>query len=293
MRCKKHLPDLSSNVGVCATCLRERLIVLVAVEDGRRYDPQPPPLLFPRSVSPYITRRKSDYPGHSHTLSDQRFYSTPQVGPTGVSIGTASLYKKKSSKFSLFSNLFRSKSRKVDFVNENPRVSVSNSGGSHASGSPSSPSWFSAMLSGRRKKQSRLFTTEENHNQNQPVVSRRPYGYRDRGMSPARYSQDGVDEECHTGEFSGYSSESSQGWRETPKRATAYSSRRNNRLNHSRNNVTGLTFCLSPLVRASPNRRLPPETSLSGDKPHLSNAASYCANRSRKLADIGRFNPNY
>jgi hypothetical protein len=149
------------------------------------------------------------------------------------------------------------------------------------------------MLSGRRKKQSRLFTTEENHNQNQPVVSRRPYGYRDRGMSPARYSQDGVDEECHTGEFSGYSSESSQGWRETPKRATAYSSRRNNRLNHSRNNVTGLTFCLSPLVRASPNRRLPPETSLSGDKPHLSNAASYCANRSRKLADIGRFNPNY
>ncbi|KAM7476211.1 hypothetical protein LguiB_023454 [Lonicera macranthoides] len=301
MRCKKHFNDLSSSVGVCATCLRERLFALVAaqaVEDRRKYDSQqPPPLVFPRSVSPYITRRKSDntdwqtHHHHHHSISDQRFYSTPQVGPTGFTIGTASSYKKKHSKFSLLSNLFRSRSRKVD-LEEDHRVSVSNSRESCTT----SPSWFSSMLSGHRKKQSRLFSMEDSNTGGASRNVAGVYGNRDRGMSPARYSEDGAEEEC-----TGYSSESSQGWRETPTRATRATRGGGRPMNHGRN-VSGLAFCLSPMVRASPNRHwnqkgMPPDMSVNGDtrvqvKPHLSNAASYCANRSRKLADFGRFNPN-
>lgn len=113
-------------------------------------------------------------------------------------------------------------------------------------------------------------------------------------MSPARFPEDGEEEECYD---SGYSSESSQGWKQTPRR-----NQHARRPNHGRN-VTGLAFCLSPLVRASPNRHwnqkgMPPETAFSGEirvsvKPHISNAAAFCANRSRKLADFGRSNPNH
>uniref|UniRef100_A0A5B6ZK72 Uncharacterized protein n=1 Tax=Davidia involucrata TaxID=16924 RepID=A0A5B6ZK72_DAVIN len=311
MRCKKHLTDLSSNVGVCASCLRERLFALIAAqaqsqaraqarqaaqEDRRKSDSHPPPLIFPRSVSPYICRRKSDNSDwnhdhrHHHSLSDQRFYSTPQVGPTGA-IVTASSYKKKHSKFSLFSNLFRSKSEKTD---SDHRVSVSNSGDS-CTASSSSVSWFSSILSVSRKKQSRLFSLDEST----AAGVRRPCRNRDRGMSPARYSNDGENEECCE-RSSGYSSESSQGWKQTPRRA-APPVRPGGRPSHSRN-VSGLAFCLSPLVRASPNRHwnqkgMPPDMAVSGEikvpvKPHLSTAASFCANRSRKLADFGRFNHN-
>uniref|UniRef100_M0ZN37 Uncharacterized protein n=1 Tax=Solanum tuberosum TaxID=4113 RepID=M0ZN37_SOLTU len=110
MRCKKHLSDLSSSVGVCASCLRERLFAVMAAqaqaqaqarvqvqqqlfqEDHRKSDGNPPPLMFPRSVSPYISRRKSDTTPwqfqHNSlpSIRDQRFYSTPQVGPNGFRI---------------------------------------------------------------------------------------------------------------------------------------------------------------------------------------------------------------
>ncbi|KAG2258691.1 hypothetical protein Bca52824_077985 [Brassica carinata] len=61
-------------------------------------------------------------------------------------------------------------------------------------------------------------------------------------------------------------------------------------------------FCLSPLVRASPNCpfkrkiRFPSEFNGNGgevtvpEKPHIAEAASFCANRSKKLVDIGRVN---
>ncbi|KAK4416104.1 hypothetical protein Salat_2717800 [Sesamum alatum] len=297
MKCKKHLTDLSSSVGVCASCLRERLVAIIAAQaqalaqqDRRKSEAQqPPPLSFPRSVSPYISRRKSEaavaastwqFHGENHHL--QRFYSTPQVGPTGAI--TVEVKKSKGGRFSsLFSGLFRSKSAKPDLGSgpiSDPGVSVD--------ACSASPSWFSTIIPGRRKKKVRTFSIDESTT----GAQRRTCRNRDRGMSPARYS-DEEDEHCHGGS-SGHSSESSPGWRQTPRRTPA-SMRRGG----GRATVSGLAFCLSPLVRASPNHHwnqkgVPPEVVVAGEsrfqqKAHLSTAASFCKNRSRKLADFGSY----
>ncbi|KAK6117764.1 hypothetical protein DH2020_048493 [Rehmannia glutinosa] len=305
MRCKKHPTDVSSTVGVCASCLRERLFAIIAAQaqaqalkqaqqDCRKSDTQlPPPLSFPRSVSPYISRRKSDtstatWQSHGH---HHRFHSTPQVGPTGsitveIKKDTA---KSKGGRFSsLFLGLFRSKSNKPGFGSgpiSDPGVSVDSCS--------TSPSWFSTIITGRRKKKIRTFSTDESKSGAQRRICRD----RDRGMSPARYSDD-ADEHCHGGS-SGYSSESSQGWRQTPRRTPASMRRGGGKVSGHSKNVSGLTFCLSPLVRPSPNHHrnqkgVPPEMVVSGEsrvptKPHFSAAASFCKNRSRKLADFGRY----
>lgn len=307
MRCKKHLSDVSSGVGVCSSCLRERLFSLIAAqarqqqaqaqvqaqEESRKSDPHPPPLVFPRSVSPYVSRRKSDYSWpHHHNLPDRRFYSTPQVGPSTTTATSISSSDNKHRKFSLFSNFFRSKSDK-------PRLDpcVRKDSSEVASSSSSSPSWFSNLISCRRKKQTKLFS-----HQDSIAGGRRNWRMRDRGMSPAGESEDG--EGCGDCEGqSGYSSETSQGWRRTPMAPPQAMAIRRGRSGHSRN-VSGLAFCLSPLVRASPSRHwnqkgAPPDmVGLSGEvrvsvKPHLSTAASFCANRSRKLTDYGRSNYNH
>ncbi|GLU00334.1 hypothetical protein SLE2022_177110 [Rubroshorea leprosula] len=303
MKCKKHLTDLSSSVGVCASCLRERLLALIAaqtqalaqshqahlaqaaLDDRRNFDP--PPLLFPRSVSPYVTRRKSD--GSSVSCSHhQRFYSTPQVGPRFSSAATTTdcaasgVFNKKKGRLSLISNLFRSRSEKL---NLDPRAAAPDSY-EDPSSSPSS-SWFSTIFSVRRKKQqSNMFYMEESSAGDR--ISRRVI---DRGMSPVG-REDNEDEGGDRSPY-GSSSEASPGWRRTPV-ATRRSKGRS---------VSGLTFCLSPLVRASPNRHwnqkggLPPEIGLPGEirapvKPCLATAAPFCKSRSRKLADFGRVNPN-
>ncbi|URD89245.1 transposon protein [Musa troglodytarum] len=61
MKCTRH--PLDDGVGVCAPCLRERLLALDAATapspDDRKattQTPSPPPLPFPRSVSPYVPR---------------------------------------------------------------------------------------------------------------------------------------------------------------------------------------------------------------------------------------------
>ncbi|KAJ1443597.1 hypothetical protein SESBI_00181 [Sesbania bispinosa] len=193
MRCKKHLPDLSSTVGVCATCLRERLIALIAAqaqaqaqltrvtsrasdECSRNSDPNPPPpLIFPRSVSPYVSRRKSDYAAGWHDSGDRRerlFYSTPQLGPTFYAAnstynGNTRSLKKRLSKFWIFSNLFRSRSEKFQ---SDPSFEQSSS---------ASPSWFSTIFPARRKNQDRTGMTEDSS-----VGARRRYRTTDRGMSP-------------------------------------------------------------------------------------------------------------
>ncbi|KAI3449020.1 hypothetical protein Pfo_005685 [Paulownia fortunei] len=304
MRCKKHPTDVSSGVGVCASCLRERLFAIIAAQaqaqaqlhhaqqDCLKSDTQqPPPLSFPRSVSPYISRRKSDtatatWQPHGH---HPRFYSTPQVGPTGsITVEFKKNTKSKGGRFSsLFLGLFRSKSEKPDLGSgpiSDPGVSVDSCS--------ASPSWFSTIITGRRKKKIRTFSIDESKTGAQRKTCRN----RDRGMSPARYSDD-EDEHCHGGS-SGYSSESSQGWRQTPRRTPASMRRGGGRAAGHITNVSGLAFCLSPLVRASPNRHwnqkgVPPEMVVAGEsrvppKPHLSAAASFCKNRSRKLADFGR-----
>lgn len=330
MRCKKHVTDLSSTIGVCASCLRERLFVLIAaqVQENRRKSdsnpPPPPPLVFPRSVSPYISRRKSDTTVsswtdtqhqllHPHSLPDQRFYSTPQVGPSGsLTISASASYfkqqNKKNGRFSLFANLFRSKSDKLESEISGPSQIVANSRArdscTAASSSSSSPSWFSAILSGRGKKQNRTFSVDESAaigGGHRRVCRNHP----ERGMSPNRYPEE-EEEHYHNGS-SGYSSESSQQWKQTPRRTPAWMGP-GRRLGGGKSgqcrNVSGMGFCLSPLVRASPSshwnqKGITPEKVVSGEtrvvpvKPHLSNAAaSFCKNRSRKLADFGRFHQN-
>ncbi|EYU42315.1 hypothetical protein MIMGU_mgv1a010467mg [Erythranthe guttata] len=305
MKCKRHPADLSNRVGVCASCLRERLSAIIAAQvlkqahhECLKSDAQKPRSLpFPRSVSPYISRRKSDTAAATWQIQG-RFYSTPHVGPTGSitveikssSTGSGGVGGRFSS---LISGLFRSKSDKPDSNHgpvPDPRVTVDSCS--------ANPSWFSTIIRGGRKKKIRNFSIDENPSGTQP---RRTCRIRDRGMSPETYPPDD-DEHCHGGS-SGYSSESSPGWKQTPRRTPASTRRGGGRAaaaGHSSNNISAFAFCLSPLVRASPNRQwsqkgAPPEMAVAGEsrapaKPHLSTAASFCKNRSRKLADFGRYN---
>lgn len=329
MRCKKHYTDLSSIVGVCASCLRERLFSLVAAQEQARAQAQSQGqnleeknrnsdthLVFPRSVSPYISRRKSDnsaastvaeaWPNDSHhynrhhSLPDQRYFSTPQVGPTTGGYNSSRKKRHSFIRFSLLSNLFRSKKRNED---SDPRVSVSNSGGScgggdSATSAMSSPSWFSNIRSGGGSRMKQTFYCKEASTAFGAGVMRKLY-CPDRGMSPVRYSDGyggGVEDEFCDGS-SGY--ESCESRKQTPWRTPAHPSVRRGGGGGNGKNVSGLTFCLSPLFRASPNRHwnqkgMPP---VDGEmrapvKPHLSITKSFCANRSRKLADFGRFNTN-
>lgn len=316
MRCRKHHPeDLSSTVGVCASCLRERLIALIAAQEKahlarvssrasddhpRKSDPNPPPpLVFPRSVSPYVSRRKSDYASwQSCDRHNNLFYSTPQLGPTfgtgnseansGFPGRTSSSLKKKTGRFWIFSSLFRSRSDKLE---ANPRISSQES---CEPSSSASPSWFSMIFPPRRKNMDRMNSLEGS-----TATGRSRYRPTDRGMSPVTNESCVVDcDGCDRSPSAGnYSTETSPRWRKTPSTAP-YATRRSR---HVRN-VSGMAFCLSPLVRASPNphwnpKGLPPEVVAAGEmrgttaaKPHLSTASSFCANRSRKLADFGRAN---
>ncbi|XP_051144293.1 uncharacterized protein LOC127260565 [Andrographis paniculata] len=291
MTCKKHRADLSSTVGVCASCLRDRLLAVVAAQSTsrhgcRRIDTAAAPP-FPRSVSPYISRRKSDTAGDTWQIGGlgRRFYSTPQVGPTG-SVYRVEVKERRTGAgggrlSSLFGRLFRSKSGKFDFdsgpISEDP-----------CSDSP--PSWFSSLIPRRRKKAA----AAEAAALSLEARRRRRRRNRDRGMSPARFSEED-DAHCYGGS-SGYSSESSQGgWKQTPRRTPAALRRggAGGRSTASANYASNLTFCLSPLVRASPNQRqkgIPPDTAAPVEsRASPAAAAFFCKNRSRKLADLGRY----
>ncbi|KAD4982644.1 hypothetical protein R6Q59_002264 [Mikania micrantha] len=325
MRCKKHSNDPSSITGVCASCLRERLLkVIIAQEQAEAQslaqndcssitNPS-----LPAVVSPCINRRKSNNsvdsvvgfqrpyikPRLNHSLSDQRFYNSPHIAiNTGSCIGRNSSNKKKQSliRFSSFSNLFRSSGRDGD-ADSTHRVSVSTSGEpSGAGGKPtsvtSSPLWFSNALPGPGSRQkNKAVNVNECSTFASAGVVRKQRCVRNRGMSPVRASNDGE------GEFSDGSSgyESAESFKQTPKKTPSHPTVRRRGGERS---VSELIFCLSPLVRASPNRlwkmkgKPPVDGGFSGDTrppvaPHLSDAKSFCANRSRKLADYGRTRRN-
>ncbi|CAE6076859.1 unnamed protein product [Arabidopsis arenosa] len=295
MRCKRHTVDFSSSNGVCASCLRERLLSLAAsaaitaaVEDNqsRKSNNHPPLLIFPRSVSPYVTRRKSDAGvGGDPLTSNRRFITTPQIDLVGYSCkdfeSNRSYKSKQGKKLSRFSNLFRARSEDFDYnrKSNNPRFSCDAS--EISSSSSSSRSWISSILStGRRKKQPTTACYIED-----VIAGRRPQRIYCRGMSPARDTEPEP------------SSESIEELRRTP--ATKTPGRRKI-ANGIGKTMSGMAFCLSPLVRASPNcpfkrkMRFPSEFGTSGEvtavpeKPHISAAASFCANRSKKLVDLGR-----
>ncbi|CAN6994916.1 hypothetical protein IGI04_017651 [Brassica rapa subsp. trilocularis] len=279
MRCKRHIVDFSSSIGVCASCLRERLFSLAAsTAASERISPPPRPLVFPRSVSPYVSARKSDA---GRASSQNRFFPTPQVTSTAGGGGgggssekvfdSGRSYKKKQSRLSRFSSLFRSRSDEF----QDPFV---------ASTSSTSRSWLSKVLSVRSKKPSPndtcyiedLIASESSHRPRQRYC---------RGMSPATVDYDDIEE-------------TPERVKRTPAAAAAMGTpgRRKTAMIG-----TGMGFCLSPLVRAKPSNwkgKLPPEFGYattgemkSPARPHISTAASFCANRSKKLVDLGRVDP--
>ncbi|WOK92748.1 hypothetical protein Cni_G01439 [Canna indica] len=281
MKCKLH--PYEPGAGVCASCLRERLLALVDAESGfaperhrRRRSEDLPPVAFPRSVSPYRT-------GASHRLH-LRFFSTPQIGPTFVG-EVDSGQRRSSGRFSVFKVLFGH--RRSEKAEQNCR-SGEGSGRS---------SWLSALVR-RKKKQPQIFSAAE-----QGRRSCRPV---ERGMSPAM--EDGEED------VSGYSSESSSGWRRptpTPLRR-AFASGRSHHHQHqgSFGSVSGFSVCLSPLVKAAASGRRSQVSEAGGYRGsqfsgdlrspaisvhrHRSTATGTGSlglgpSRSRKLADFGRF----
>ncbi|GMH22353.1 hypothetical protein Nepgr_024196 [Nepenthes gracilis] len=312
MRCKKHSSDPSSSVGACASCLRESLLSLIASqsndeaqalqtpppvgEDRRKSDPNPPPLVFPCSVSPYVSRRNFDTTTnwstphrynqrHRRTVADH-FFDTP-----GDSANVCK--KKQRSRFGFIWNLFRSRSQKLD--RSGPDSDPWDSRQS-CEASPSSSSWISGFGHRRRRKnQSSLFSLDE-----ASYAVGQKHFRRDRGMSPQI-----PDEWEGPPSPRNHSLESAQEGMKTPRSRqatttpTATPSHRRAKPSPGRSNVAELWFCLSPLVTAGgANRHCSgQDAAYSGEirvsgKPHLSTAASFCANRSRKLADFGRWNHN-
>lgn len=284
MRCKRH-PNEPESVGVCAFCLRERLLALLIAQakkesenPTRLRDSTPSPLIFPRSVSPYVSSRST-----VHHRRPPLFYATPQAGPTYSSSGASKKKnKKKHGKFSLLSSLFSgSGSSRSEAVEADPRAFRPQDSSTPSNSSP----WFSSLFPRSRKKKSRLVSLEDDLSggggrRSGPVV--------DRGMSPlsdgkARtelsYDRDDspIGSDC--------SSESSTGWRRSESTATAA------RRTQLSRNTTAFSICLSPLLRASPSQH---KSVMAGEfrhanPRHLSAATSICANRSRKMADIGRY----
>ncbi|XP_074270445.1 uncharacterized protein LOC141594165 [Silene latifolia] len=215
MRCTKHIYDISSTIGVCASCLRHRLFSLIHLQFDPTFqfppncnnsNPKPNPnLRFPRSIS------QAKKPQNS----------------AGDKLG-------------LVSKLFRSKS-------------------------------LSSAKSAVVIRRSKGMSPENDWEEIERVES-----------SPARWTT-----------------------RPSPGRVRPSPAR----------SASSMAFCLSPLVRSSPARRrsggggceklgvsgeirVPAKGKCKGNNdfggiPHLYAAASFCGNRSRKLADFGRFNVNY
>ncbi|XP_072982857.1 uncharacterized protein [Typha latifolia] len=258
MRCKIH--PYECGVGVCAPCLRERLLALIAAQNeasAAASPSPPPPLAFPRSVSPYLSRRRSDASTsaacrHRHPL----FFSTPQIGPSAAGDELAGSEKRWRGKFSILSSLF----------------------GHSRSGEPSiasrASSWLSPLI--RRKKTTEIVSPELAS----PAAvgrARRSFQMRDRGVSPERGEE-----------------EAESPWRATPSPMRSTASRR--RHGGGGGGISGFAVCLSPLARPRPCRRrgsgAPAEVGLSGDlrsarsPRHISSLEH---NRSRKLTDFGRF----
>nr|GMC79933.1 uncharacterized protein LOC109163965 [Ipomoea batatas] len=158
--------------------------------------------------------------------------------------------------------LHKSKSGDLDSDSE-PRAS--NSDDRCNTMPSSSPSWFSTILAGRRGKKTRSLSLDEAT----IGVRQRTLRNCDRGMSPARYS-DEENEEDYQG---GSSGQSSPAWKQTPRRTPAPNQRWN-------------------------QKGMPPEIVYPGEirspaKSRFHNATSFCKNRSRKLADFGRSRHNH
>ncbi|CAO2036266.1 unnamed protein product [Urochloa humidicola] len=277
MRCTRH--PYEAGPGVCATCLRDRLLALAAAQNeaSSLLPPPPPPpetepeLVFPRSVSPYVSRRKSD--ASAARGRPLLFFRTPQVGPAwggggGFGEGDIGFRRRRSGRFSVLAALFGHRSEdkeKDDGGKERRRRS----------------SWLAGI--GRWKK-------EQVSAASPPRGSWR--GVSNRGLSPVRYyAADGDGEESA-------SPAAESPWLPSPSPMRKTPCRRRLGLGGASTGaggVSGFAVCISPLVR--PGRHLrgghPPDA-VSGElRPSplhpLTSSASLHHCRSWKLADGGRF----
>jgi hypothetical protein len=288
MKCKAH--PFQAGGGVCATCLRDRLLVLAVAQNGESSPPPPPAhhhvppppapaAAFPRSVSPYVSRRKSGGALRSHP--SLLFFRTPQVGPAGSGaleegdIGYE-YEKRRAGKFSVLATLFGRHHHHHRSDNEDR-------GGAKER---KKHSWFTGIIPRRRKKQPPEASSAALPPSPPPgrlcrVVS-------NRGLSPERDGHGSGDESS--------SSAAEPPWRPSPSpmRKTPGRRRQVNSM------PSGFAVCLSPLVRPSPGRgrhrgvQPPDPCSFSCElRPsplhNLSSAASITRCRSKKLADGGRF----
>jgi hypothetical protein len=282
MRCKAH--PFQAAAGVCGTCLRDRLVVLAAAQNGDSSPPAhhvpppaPGPAAFPRSVSPYVARRKSDASGGAlRSHPSLLFFRTPQVGPAACAIEEGDIgyeyEKRRAGKFSVLATLF----------GHHHRRSVDKGGAEERK----KHSWFAGIIPRRRKKQAPEATAAALPPSSPPprllcrVVS-------NRGLSPERDGHGSGDESS--------SLAAEPPWRPSPSPMRKTSGRRR----QVNSMPSGFAVCLSPLVRPSPGRRhrgvQPPDPcSFSCElRPsplhNLSSAASITRCRSKKLADGGRF----
>ncbi|URE27485.1 transposon protein [Musa troglodytarum] len=298
MKCKKHPYELGA--GVCASCLRERLLAIVAAEKELSPHRHPwgfeePTIAFPRSVSPYLPHPRSVGSDASHH-HDPSFFSTPGLGHTldGDFDGGRNRRSGRFSVLKMFFGHHTSEKGEADWV---PRKGSGRR------------SWFSALgrLRRRRKKQQpEPFSAAVG--EAAPEQGRRPCRLVQRGMSPAMEDEEEAD-------ASGYTSESSNGWRRPIptllRRISANSLHRHHQHQQQQQQrgglggVSGFTVCLSPLMRSGASGRrsqVSESAGVSGELRYPANSVSRdrrtatgCAplgldpSRSWKLADFGRF----
>ncbi|WOG95601.1 hypothetical protein DCAR_0414926 [Daucus carota subsp. sativus] len=319
MRCKKHLSDCSSVAGVCASCLRERLLTIIEKQSGyedellvepqtedehRKADAIYERVTFPRSVSPYVSRRKSD---NTAVWPHVPLSGTPEIGANGMITKGERRSRDSRAGFSSLSNLFRSKTSKFvtesnsDFGGETraKKSNFINSTMTEAQQTKSPSSWFMKTSKfvtehnsdfgseTRPRKSNSMNSTMTEAQQTKPPSS----WFKKLFISEKKRNSDIIS----TSFPQEYECSGQTCPRSTPMQATPQRRKQNQ----------GLSFCLSPLVRARPSRSWNPKGGLpetviqSGDmkgspgRPGLSVAASSGANRSRKLANFGRFRANY
>ncbi|KAL6843658.1 hypothetical protein ACP4OV_026229 [Aristida adscensionis] len=284
MRCGRH--PYEGGVGVCAPCLRGRLLALAAAQNEASSltplplppEPEPEPA-FPRSVSPYVGRRKSDASSAARRGRPPGFlfFRTPQVGPAygggggaGFEEGDIRFEARRSGRFSVLAALFGGHRSEEKAGGKDRR---------HRS-------WLAGILPrGQRQR-------KEPEGAASPSPPRRSCrAVSNRGLSPVRHA-DGEGEES--------ASPSESPWLPSPSPMRKTPGRR--RAVAAGAGVSGFAVCISPLVRPSPSRHnRPPDaaaaaaaaavTSELRPSPlhRLTSGSSLHHCRSWKLADGGRF----
>ncbi|CAM0903114.1 unnamed protein product [Alopecurus aequalis] len=286
MRCKRH--PYEGGAGVCACCLRDRLLALAAaLNEASALPPSPPPSeplpLFPRSVSPYVCPRKSDASRPwSRQPSSRLFFRTPQVGPSSYGGGPA--FEDGDIGFQIKR---RRRSRLAALFGYLSHHGSEEKGGGGGGRERKHGSWLAGIMPrGRRKKEPAVTAS--------PLSPPRRRGssrvVSDRGLSPVRCSYEDSEESSSLAESP---------WRPSPMRKTPC--RRFMAGGGAGAGVSGFAVCINPLVRPTAGRHHrgghPADApALSGEliRPsplhhHPSSGSSLPHCRSWKLADGGRF----